>query len=164
MSLAPILQAGPVIQLHFFFAMPAVFIGTLVLFWMRSGRWHKRLGHVWVVAMAGLALTGFLIPSEFGILGPVGPLHLFSVITLWSLWHGVAAARAGQYDVHKATFEGLWFGGIGVAGLMNFSPGRTVNRMVLGDHWHQGWWVIAIGGVGLAVLWARRNPGVFRIA
>ncbi|MHA7888725.1 DUF2306 domain-containing protein [Roseicyclus sp.] len=162
MSFDPILTAPFTIQLHLAFAAPSVVIGTFVLFWLRPGRWHTRLGYAWVTSMAGLALTGFLMPGEIRLIGPVGPLHLFSALTLWSLWTGIGHARAGNIAAHRATFEGLWFGGIGGAGLLNFIPGRTVNRALLGAHWEQGWWVIALGALVLAALWARRNLPALR--
>ncbi len=164
MLLDPVLDAELAIRLHLLFAIPSVLVGTLVLFWLPPGPWHRRMGYVWVVSMAGLALTGFFIPSVIRIVGPVGPLHVFSVMALWSLWRGIVLARAGDIAGHRAAFEGLWFGGIGVAGLLNFIPGRTLNRGLLGAHWEQGWWVIAAGCVALGVIWARRNPNAFRIA
>lgn len=164
MSLASILDAPPAILAHLAFAVPSVVLGTVVLFWLSPGRWHRRLGRVWVGCMAGVAVTGFFIPSAIGILGPIGPLHLFSALTLWTLWRGVTAARAGKIAVHRAAFEALWFGGIGVPGLLNFIPGRTLNRALLGPNLDQGWWVIGIGAVVLALLWLRRNRRALRAA
>ena len=163
MFFSVILDAPPVVMLHLGFVMPSVVLGTVVLFCLSPGRWHRRLGRVWVGCMTGVAMTGFFIPSAFGILGPIGPLHLFSALTLWTLWRGVASARAGKIAVHRAAFEALWFGGIGLAGLMNFIPGHTVNRTLLGPYWEQGWWVIGVGVVMLGLVWLRRNrPAVGR--
>jgi uncharacterized membrane protein len=157
MTLDPIFTAGFAVQLHIAFALPSVALGPVVLFWLRPGMWHKRLGYAWVIAMAGLALSGFFIPSALGWLEWFGPLHLFSVLTLWSLWHGIALARAGNYRGHRAAFEALWFGGNGVAGLLNFIPGRTMNRAVLGPFADQGWLVIALGAAPLFPVWVKRN-------
>lgn len=157
MSFAATLDPAPAVLLHLGFVTPAVVLGTVVLFCLSPGRWHRRLGRVWVGCMAGVAVTGFFIPGTISLLGPIGPLHLFSALTLWTLWRGIRAARAGQVAVHRAAFEGLWFGGIGLAGLMNFIPGRTVNRALLGQYWEQGWWVIGIGVVLLGLVWLRRH-------
>jgi MYXO-CTERM domain-containing protein len=157
MSPDPVLQAGAAVQLHLVFAVPSVVLGTLVLFLLRPGRWHRRLGHAWVVSMAGLAISGLFIPSEMPLIGPVGWLHIFSAVTLFSLWRGIVLARRGDHESHSLTFEALWFGGIGAAGVMTFIPGRTVNRAVMGSHWEQGWWVVLFGLLGLAALWAWRR-------
>ncbi|MEL6959841.1 MAG: DUF2306 domain-containing protein [Pseudomonadota bacterium] len=162
MSLFATLSAAPpAVQIHLLFAFPSLVIGTLVLFWLRPGPWHKRFGYVWVVSMAGLATSGFFIHSDFKIIGPIGPLQAFSVLTLWTLYNGIRCARTGNIAAHRASFEGLWFGGIGLTVLLNFLPGRTMNRAVLGDHGEHGVWVVAVGVPLLVAFYLNRNRDFF---
>ena len=96
--------------------------------------------------------------------GGSGRCICLSALTLWSLWHGIALARAGNFRGHRATLEGLWFGGSGVAGLLTFIPGRTMNRAVLGPCADHGWWVIALGAALLFAVWAKRNLTTVKLA
>jgi len=161
MTFAPLLDASLIVQLHMAAALPAVLIGPLVLFRIKRDQWHKRLGYVWVLAMGCLAVFGLFIPSISGLLGHFGALHGFSILTLWSLWRGIRHARAGNIAAHRATFQGLWFGGIGGAGLMQFLPGRTINQMVFGGPSDLGFVVIGLGAISLAGLWIHLQPKSF---
>ncbi|WP_420862956.1 DUF2306 domain-containing protein [Algirhabdus cladophorae] len=161
MTLSPLLDAPLILQLHVAAAIPAILIGPFVLFRKRVDRWHKRLGYTWVVAMAALAIFGLFIQSHGGLWGHFGPLHGFSILTLWSLWTGIAHARAGRIHAHRATFQGLWYGGIGGAGLMQFLPGRTINQMVFGGPSELGYVVIGLGVCGFAALWYQQHGPAF---
>jgi len=130
MTLTPFLEASLILQIHMIAAVPAIVIGPMVLFRRRVDAVHKKLGYVWLTAMMTLAIAGLFIPSNFAFLGYFGPLHGFSLLTIYSVITGVQHARRGNIAAHEATFRGLWFGGIGGAGLMQFIPGRTVHVLV----------------------------------
>jgi uncharacterized membrane protein len=164
MSLTPILDAPLMIQLHIVAATPAVLIGPLVLFRRSRDRVHKYLGYVWVIAMACLAIFGLFIPSVTGVFSHFGPLHGFNILTLWSLWRGITFARQGNYAGHAATFQGLWYGGIGGAGLANFLPGRTMNQVVFNGPSDAGYIVIGVGALALFALWLRTKPKGMQVA
>jgi uncharacterized membrane protein len=149
MSLDPILNASLVIQLHVIAALCAVIVGPLVLFRRSRDAWHKRLGYVWVIAMAGTALSSFGI-SEAPVLGPLSPIHALSFFTLLSLWHGINAARQGRIAAHQKEMRGLYFWAIGIAGLFTFLPGRRMNTALFGDASTFGFLVMAgLIGTGL---------------
>jgi uncharacterized membrane protein len=152
MTLHPFLEATLILQIHMIAAVPAIVVGPFVLFRRRVDAWHKRLGYVWLTSMMILAVAGLFIPSSFGFLGFFGPLHLFSLLVIYSIISGVGHARRGNIAAHEATFRGLWFGGIGGAGLMQFLPGRAVHEMVFGAPNDAGYIVIAVGGALLAWL------------
>jgi uncharacterized membrane protein len=132
MSLDPILNASLVIQLHVIAALCAVIVGPLVLFRRSRDAWHKRLGYVWVIAMAGTALSSFGI-SEAPVLGPLSPIHALSFFTLWSLWYGIKAARQGRIAAHQKEMRSIYFWALGIAGIFTFLPGRRMNAVVFGD-------------------------------
>lgn len=142
MTLLPILTASPFIQLHIFAAVTALILGPAVLYRRRRDLLHRRLGYVWVGAMAILAISSFGIPSHFTPIG-LGPLHGFAVVTLWSLWAGVRHAIRGNRDAHEAVFRSLYTNGLLIAGAFTFLPGRTMNRAMFGDASDWGWAVIA---------------------
>ena len=164
MNLTPILDASWLIQIHLVAAVPAVLIGPFVLFRKRRDQIHKTLGYVWVVAMMCLAVCSLFIPSEFAFLGHFGPLHGFSVFTLWSLWRGISFARMGNYAGHASAFQGLWYGGIGGAGLANFLPSRTMNRVIFDGPSEAGYVLIVVGALGLFALWIRTKPKAMTLA
>lgn len=61
MSLSPLLDADPAVQIHASSAIAAFFIGAFVL-WRRKGTGlHKALGRVWVVLMLVTATSSMFI-------------------------------------------------------------------------------------------------------
>ncbi|MCK0149345.1 DUF2306 domain-containing protein [Marivita sp. S6314] len=150
MTLTPFLSAPFEIQVHMVCAIIGLSLGPFVLYRSRRDRVHKVLGYVWVSAMAVLAISSFAIPSFFTPIG-IGPLHLFAMITLWSLWTGVRYAIQRDFDAHQAVFRSLYTNGLIIAGAFTFLPGRTINQMVFGEPSHLGWLVIA-GLLGLVAI------------
>ena len=157
MSLSPILDAPFEIQIHVLFAIVSVFLGPFALLRQRRDRLHKVLGYIWVIAMAGLALSSFFIHT-FQVIGPFSPIHLFAVFTLWSLWVGVRHAIRGQFDLHRIVFRNLYWYGLLVAGTLNFIPGRLMNQAAFGDNGVLGFAVIGagFGGMALSLIRARQ--------
>ena len=64
-------------------------------------------------------------------MGPLrfGLLHLFVPLTAWSVWTALRAIRAGNIKAHQGAMRGLYFGGLVIAGLLTFLPGRIMYRM-----------------------------------
>ena len=158
MTLTPLLTAPLNIQIHASAALLAVALGPFVILRQRRDRLHKTAGYVWVSAMAVTALSSFTIWS-FGVIGPFSPIHLLSILAVGSLWHGMRAAFRGDVAVHRASMEGLYWRGLLVAGALNFLPGRTMNRSLLGDQPQLGYAVIAacLGALALQ-WWMSRQP------
>jgi len=142
MTLDPFLTTTPVIQIHILSAIIGLTIGPFAIYRSQRDRVHKALGYVWVGAMAVLALSAFWIEA-FWSPYYFGPLHLFAVLTLWSLWVGVRAAIRRDFDKHQRIFRSLYMTGLIITGLLTFLPGRTINRMVFGDRPELGWAIIA---------------------
>lgn len=151
MTLDPILNAPFEIFIHIVFAVLAIVIGPFALFRDKRDQMHRALGYAWVVAMAGLAVSGLFIKGSFAIIGPFGPIHALSLFALWGLAQGVYFARQGDIRSHQAVMKSVWYGAIGITGLLTLLPGRTMNRVLFGEPSDKGFVVIAIGLVWL--LW-----------
>ncbi|MGC1496781.1 MAG: DUF2306 domain-containing protein [Sulfitobacter sp.] len=131
MTLAPLLDASLVIQLHALFAMMALGVVIAIFSIRRGSKAHKVLGWVWVIAMTVTALSSFWI-NEIQLLGPFSPIHLLSVLTLYSLVMNVRAARARNIRAHQRGMKSLVFGALILAGAFTFLPGRIMHQVFLG--------------------------------
>lgn len=156
MHLDALTTAPLIVQLHLAAALPALLLGPFALFRRRRDRLHKRLGYAWVAAILGLAASGLFIPSDIAVIGPFGPIHLLSLFAIWGVADGVRRIRRGDLRGHLSAMQSVWFGAMGVAGLLTLLPGRTLNRLILGDQGELGVAAIALGLAGLALLWRRR--------
>ena len=150
MTLAPLLSADPIVQVHVVSALLALGLGPAALYRRRRDRLHKLLGYVWVGAMAVVALSSFGIHS-FAVIGPFSPIHALSLFTLWSLFEGMRLILSGRIVAHRTVMRNLYWYGLCVAGLFNFLPGRTMNRVLLGGQDGLGYVVLGLG-LGLTLL------------
>ncbi len=162
MTLDPILNASVEILIHLVFATVAIFAGPFALFRTRRDRVHKVLGYIWFSAMTGLAISGLVIHSEFPLIWYFGPIHLLSFLALWGVFEGIRFARQGNIAAHQATMKSLWYGAIGVTGLLTFLPGRTLNRVLFGEPSLAGFAVIAVGLVALLALYLHQRKHMVR--
>jgi uncharacterized membrane protein len=156
MTLDPILYAPLVIQLHVAAALPALLLGPVALFRSRRDRWHRRLGYAWVVSMLVLAISGFFIPARFALVGPFGPIHLLCPLAIWGVLDGVRLIRRGDVRGHRIAMQSVWFGAVGVTGLLTLLPGRALNHVFFGEMPQVAFVVIGLGLAALAWLWRRR--------
>jgi uncharacterized membrane protein len=158
MTLAPLLDAPLTVQAHALAAILALLLGPVALWRRRRDALHRATGRLWVAAMAATALSGLAIPSEgVALVGPFGPIHALSILTLWGLWQGVAHARAGRIAAHRDQMRWMYLGALAFAGAFTPTPGRRLNAALFADAPHLGW--LALGLVVLAVVLAwRRVP------
>jgi uncharacterized membrane protein len=154
MSFAPFLEMSLNIQLHAISALLGVLLGPFAILRRRRDRLHKVLGYIWVTAMATVATTALFIPS-FGlkVFGHFGPIHLFVVLTVVSLFMGMRAIFRGNINAHREWLSGLYWQGLLLAGLFNFLPGRMTNAILFGDRSELGYVVLGLGGA--ALVWFR---------
>lgn len=131
MSLAPLLAASPAIQLHAFAAMGAFALGVIQFAAPKGTLPHRTLGWIWVALMLIVALSSFWI-HELRLFGPWSPIHFLSIFTLVTLPLAVYAARKHKVGTHKRAIAGLFLGGLVIAGLFTFVPGRLMARVVFG--------------------------------
>lgn len=148
LTLQPLLDADPTIQLHVLAASAALLLGPLALYRKRRDRVHKITGYVWVLAMGMVALSSFWIHT-FPMIGPFSPIHLLAIFALWSLYEGMRHVFAGRIREHQEVMRSLYWHGLLLAGAFNFLPGRVMNRMIFGDMPQLGYVVLALGLAGI---------------
>jgi uncharacterized membrane protein len=142
MSLAPVIEAGLIIQLHILAATIALVVGPFALWRKRRDKVHKMLGYTWVTSMGLAALISFAIPSEFSPIG-FGPIHLLSIYALYGLWVAMRAIYRRDIALHKLVMENVYVRGLALAGAFNFLPGRTTARSLIPETPEIGYVIIA---------------------
>jgi uncharacterized membrane protein len=130
MSLAPLLNAEPVIQVHAFAAMGAFVLGIVQLAAPKGTLPHRTIGWIWVTLMALIALSSFFI-HEIKLIGPFSPIHLLSIFTLVMLPLAVVRARRHEVQKHRRVMIGIFIGALVIAGAFTFVPGRIMHAVVL---------------------------------
>jgi uncharacterized membrane protein len=123
-DLSPLLAAPWLIQLHVAGAITSFLLGCVIMAQRKGSTLHRTLGWIWVVTMFTAALTSFFIRSN--------PDHSFSWIHAISAWTvialpvGLAAIRMRHVRTHARFMTGLFIGGMMIAGLFTFMPGRMM--------------------------------------
>ena len=123
MSLAPLLQASLVIQVHAVAAMAAFVLGIVQLSAPKGTVPHRLLGWIWGAIMVVVSVSAFFV-HEIRLWGPWSPIHLLAVFTLVMLPLGVWRARRHEVQHHRWTMIGTFTGGLVVAGV--FTPGAPL--------------------------------------
>jgi uncharacterized membrane protein len=117
------------IQIHLATVIPALPLGTWLLWRTPKGDAAHRIGgRVWALLMLVTAIDSFWIRT---ISGGIGPIHLFSVLTLVQIPRAIWFAKSGQIERHLKTMRGVFFGLI-AAGLFAMAPGRTLWALLFG--------------------------------
>jgi uncharacterized membrane protein len=132
MSLAPLLNAAPAVQLHAFAAMAAFALGAVQLGAPKGTLPHRALGWVWVVLMLVISASSFLIHG-IRMWGPWSPIHLLSVFTPIMLVLAVVAARWHRARTHRITMTAIFAGALVLAGLFTLVPGRIMHTVMFGQ-------------------------------
>ena len=132
MSLAPLLNAAPVIQLHAFAAMAAFVLGAVQLAAPKGTLPHRTLGWVWVVLLLVISVSSFWIQG-IRLWGPWSPIHLLSVFAPITLVVAVVAARGHRVRTHKITMLSIYAGALLLAGLFTLVPGRIMHAVLFGS-------------------------------
>jgi uncharacterized membrane protein len=88
MTLAPLLDASPAIQLHAFGAMTAFVLGVVQLSAPKGTLPHRTVGWIWVALMLAVSISAFWI-HQLRLWGPWSPIHLLAIFTLVMLPLGV---------------------------------------------------------------------------
>jgi uncharacterized membrane protein len=131
MSLAPLLQAEPVIQIHAFAAIGAFALGLIQFAAPKGTLPHRTIGWIWVALMAVIALSSFFI-HEIKLVGPFSPIHLLSIFTLVMLPLAVLHARRHNVKRHRGAMIGIFIGALVIAGAFTFVPGRIMHAVAFG--------------------------------
>jgi uncharacterized membrane protein len=125
-----IASAGPVIQLHLAGVAVALLIGVVLLVGVKGTLVHRVLGWSWVLAMMTAAVSSLFIRMINH--GHFSFIHLISGWTILALPMGVAFARRHKVKLHARMMTGLFTGGLILAGLFAFIPGRLMWELFFG--------------------------------
>ena len=95
---------------------------------------HRALGWTWVVLMMTVAVSSFWIrQNQIRLGGPWSPIHLLSIFSLIMLPLGIWFAHRHRVNGHRITMISLFTGGLVIAGLFTFVPGRIVHAIAFGQ-------------------------------
>jgi uncharacterized membrane protein len=131
MTLAPLLNASPVIQVHAFAAMAAFALGIVQFAAPKGTIPHRAVGWLWVMLMTAVAVSAFFI-HEIRMWGPWSPIHLLAIFTLTMLPLAVLHARKHRVKDHRGAMISIFIGGLVVAGAFTFLPGRIMHAVAFG--------------------------------
>ncbi len=127
-ALAPLVTASPVIQVHVAAALTALAAGTAVTALPKGTSLHRRIGWLFVPAMAVVAVTSLFIMHN----GHFSVIHLLTLLTLVTLPYAVIARRRGNIKAHRRSMISL-FVGLVIAGAFTLLPGRLMNAVTFGQ-------------------------------
>lgn len=147
----PFFAAPLAVQIHVLFAVPALILGPVALFRKSRDGLHRWAGRVWVVAMAGLALSSFFIQT-IRVIGPFSPIHILSVLTILGLGQSIQFLWHRRFEAHGRAMRSLYLQALILAGIFTFLPGRRMNAMFFAEKPELGLPVAAGIGVVLAIL------------
>src|ERR1700681_2485655 len=131
MTLAPLLEATPAIQIHAFAAMSAFALGIVQMAAPKGTLPHRTLGWIWVTLMLVVSVTAFFI-HQIRSWGEWSPIHLLAIFTLIMLPVAVFAAHRHDVAGHRRAMIGLFVGALLIAGLFTFVPGRIMHAVAFG--------------------------------
>jgi uncharacterized membrane protein len=132
MTLAPLLDASPAIQLHAFAAMTAFVLGVVQLSAPKGTLPHRTVGWIWVALMLAVSISAFWI-HQLRLWGPWSPIHLLAIFTLTMLPLGVWFAHRHAVERHRWTMIGIFAGALVIAGIFTFVPGRIMYQVAFGQ-------------------------------
>jgi len=131
MTLAPLLAAPAVIQMHAFAALGAFGLGAVQLTAPKGTIPHRLFGWLWASLMLAVVLSSFFIHT-IRMWGPWSPIHLLSLFTLIMLPLAVLRARRHAVEKHRWTMISLFVGALAIAGIFTLLPGRIMHDVVFG--------------------------------
>jgi uncharacterized membrane protein len=131
MTLAPLLDAPLVIQIHAFAAIAAFTLGTAQLAAPKGTFPHRIVGWSWTTLMLTVAVSSLFIHA-IKMWGPWSPIHLLSLLVLATLPLAVWHARRHHVRQHRWAMLMLFTGALVIAGGFTLLPGRIMHAVVFG--------------------------------
>ncbi len=123
-------EAPLIVRLHLTAALTALTIGIALMMRVKGTAVHKLLGWTWVLAMGTTAVSSLFI-RELNH-GAFSFIHLLSGWTIIGLPGAVYAIKRGRVAAHRRAMTGMFVGGLLLAGLFAFIPGRLLWTVFLG--------------------------------
>ena len=131
MTLAPLLNAPPIIQIHAACAFAAIGLGVTQFLAPKGTLPHRAIGWAWAMLMIAVAGTSLFIHTIRNW-GPWSPIHLLSLFTLAIVPVAVASARRHDIPAHRQAMIWIFSLALVVTGLFTLAPGRIMNKVVFG--------------------------------
>jgi len=132
MSFQPLFDAPFAVQLHVATVVPAAVLGAVVLFFPKGTPLHHLLGRIWIVLMIVTSFSTFFI-HELNVFYGFSPIHIISAFTIYGCLQSVYFVRRGQIKRHMRIMQGIYLGGIVIAGGFTLLPGRIMYTVVFGN-------------------------------
>jgi uncharacterized membrane protein len=114
--------------IHLGTVIPAVPLGAYVLLRKKGDALHRLLGKIWASLMIVTSVVSFWVR---GATGNIGPIHIFSIVTLISIPLAIYHIRNGNVARHKRAMTGPYIG-LCIAGLFAMAPGRMLGQLIFG--------------------------------
>lgn len=119
---------------HLITVVPCIFLGAYLLLSKKGGTIHRTLGKLYMLLMIFTASVSLVLPAQVGpqFLNHFGYIHLFSLLTLYSVPTALIAIRKGNIRKHKIKMILLYIGAIVIAGGFTLAPGRFLHQVFFG--------------------------------
>lgn len=119
---------------HLFTVVPCVFLGAYLFIAKKGTKSHRMIGGTYMSLMVITATIALFLPALVGpqFLGHFGWIHLFCILTLYSVPTALIAARKMQIKKHKWKMIGLYIGALMIAGGFTLVPGRYLHGLFWG--------------------------------
>lgn len=130
-DLAPLLTHPQPIPAHAFMAIGALVAGGAQFLLPKGRGAHRALGWLYVVLMGAVAVSGLFI-TELRWIGPFSPIHLLSVLALYTLFRAVDAAYRRDIAAHSRAMGWLYGLGLVLTGALTLLPGRAMHAALFG--------------------------------
>jgi len=119
-------QFTPAIAIHLAAALAALALGSAIFLRGKGTFSHRMFGRAWVALMLVTAISTWWIRGN----GSFSWIHALSVFTLFGLSGGVYYAMNGRINAHRMTMQGIFFGGLIIAGAFTLLPQRLLGHIV----------------------------------
>ncbi len=126
-----LLAASPVIQVHAFAALGALFLGLAQFTTPVGSPIHRVLGYGWVSLMLVTTLSSFLI-SFNPIIWRFSWIHGLSVFTTVMIVVAIVKARQHKVQAHRTIMINLFIFALVLTGAFTLLPGRVMHAVVFG--------------------------------
>ncbi len=127
--LARVWRIHPVVILHMTCAFAALGIGTALMIGVKGTQAHRTLGYAWSACMLVTAVSSFWIRSSHD---QFSFIHFLSGWTTIAVPLGIAFVRRRQVRRHARMMTSVFVGGLLIAGLLTFLPGRLMFALFFG--------------------------------
>lgn len=117
---------------HLATVLPAVILGLLQFILKKGTPLHRGIGWAYMICMMVTAVLTLFMEARVGgqFLNHFGWIHLFSILTIWTVPTAIIAVRKGDIKSHKRKMILLYVGAILIAGAFTLTPGRYLHEVL----------------------------------